>query len=52
MAVDGLVPKMVAKMVRFTTSHSLKMKYFTGLLLVVLHPGKTLSGVSSIKYLL
>lgn len=51
-AMKGLVPNTVAKVSKFTTTFSNKNNIDTGLFLISLFPGKGLSDVSHIRYLL
>lgn len=51
-ALDKAVPDVVDKVSKFSTPFSKKKNVDTGLFLVSLSPGKTLSDVSNIKYLL
>lgn len=52
LALGKIVPDVVAKVAKFTTTFSVKKNIDTGLFLVSLVPGKTISDVSNIKYLL
>ncbi|KAI8116056.1 Nucleic-acid-binding protein from transposon X-element, partial [Lucilia cuprina] len=51
-ALDQLVPDTINNINKFTTALSRKNKVDTGLFLVVLAPGKKLTDISQIKYLL
>lgn len=51
-ALDKAAPDVVDKITKFTTSFSIKKNVDTGLFLVSLSPGRTLSDVSHIKFLL
>lgn len=51
-ALDDIIPHTIAKVTQFSTAHSKKMKLDTGLFLVSLLPGKSLSDVGNIKYVL
>lgn len=51
-ALNGLVPNVISKASKFTTAASLNKKIDTGLFLISLLPGKGLSDVSHIRYLL
>lgn len=51
-ALDVIVPDTVSKVTKFTTAHSIRIKHDTGLFLVSLLPGKSLTDVGNIKYLL
>ena len=51
-AMEKTVPNVVSKVTRFTTPYSVKNSYDTGLFLVTLNQGNSLSDISHIKYLL
>ena len=50
--MEKTVPNVVSKVTRFTTPYSVKNSYDTGLFLVTLNQGNSLSDISHIKYLL
>lgn len=51
-ALEERIPDVIAKVVRYTTPRSIKLNVETGLLLVTLLPGKSLSDISHLKDLL
>lgn len=52
MALEAIAPGVVDKVSKYTTSFSVKKNIDTGLYLISLSPGKSLTDVSHIKYLL
>lgn len=50
-ALDEVLPEVISKVSKFKTSRSIKNNLDTGLFLVTLNPGKSLSDISHIKYL-
>ena len=51
-ALDNVVPGVISKVSKFTTSFSKKSSLDTGLFLISLMPGSKLGDVSGIKYLM
>ncbi|KAI8122414.1 RNA-directed DNA polymerase from mobile element jockey [Lucilia cuprina] len=50
--LDGITPDVISKVTKFTTPYSMKNNCDTGLFLVTLHPGKNLSDISHVKFVL